>query len=81
MNINKIPRTNFQSDLFIRESLTWCQKQSEPNTSENIANQNTQYVQGPKMDWTEDTGLHQWFKDWREEVELLLDTVLSHIRN
>ena len=33
------------------------------------------------MDWTEDAGLHQWFKDWREEVELLLDTVLSHIRN
>ena len=33
------------------------------------------------MDWTEDAGLHQWFKDWREEVELLIDTVLSHIRN
>ena len=32
------------------------------------------------MDWTEDAGLHQRFKDWREEVELL-DTVLSHIRN
>ena len=44
-------------------------------------NQNTQYVQGPKMDWTEDGGLHQCFKDWREEVELLLDTMLSHIRN
>ena len=40
-----------------------------------------QYVQGPKMDWTEDAGLHQWFKDWKEEVELLLDTVLAHIRN
>ena len=35
----------------------------------------------PQMDWTEDAGLHQWFKDWREEVELLLDMVLSHIRN
>ena len=46
-----------------------------------MANQNTQYVQGPKMDWTEDAGLHQQFKDWREEVDLLLDTVLSHIRN
>ena len=33
------------------------------------------------MDWTEDAGLHQQFKDWREETELLLDTVLSHIRN
>ena len=40
-----------------------------------------QYIQGPKMDWTEDAGLHQRFKDWREEVELLMDTVLSHIRN
>ena len=33
------------------------------------------------MDWTEDADLHKWFKDWREEAELLLDTVLSHIRN
>ena len=40
-----------------------------------------QYVQGPKMDWTEDAGLHQRFKEWREEVELLLDTVLTHIKN
>ena len=39
-----------------------------------------QYIQGPKMDWTEDAGLHQRFKDWREEVELLMDTVLSHIK-
>ena len=31
------------------------------------------------MDWTEDAGLHQRFKDWREEVELLLDTVLAHV--
>ena len=46
-----------------------------------MANQNMQYVQGPKMDWTEDAGLHQRFKDWREEVELLIDTVLSHIKN
>ena len=33
------------------------------------------------MDWTEDADLHKWFKDWREETELLLDTVLSNIRN
>ena len=45
-----------------------------------MANQNMQYVQGPKMDWTEDAGLHQRFKDWREEVELI-DTVLAHIKN
>ena len=46
-----------------------------------MANQNMQYIQGPKMDWTEDASLHQRFKDWREEVELLMDTVLSHIKN
>ena len=40
-----------------------------------------QYIQGPKMDWTEDAGLHQRFRDWRKEVELLMDTVLAHIRN
>ena len=33
------------------------------------------------MDWPEDADLHKWFKDWREEAELLLNTVLSHIRN
>ena len=46
-----------------------------------MANQDMQYIQGPKMDWTEDTGLHPRFKEWREEVELLIDTVLLHIRN
>ena len=46
-----------------------------------MAHQNKQYIQGPQMDWTEDAGLHQRFKDWREEVELLIDTVLSHIKN
>ena len=33
------------------------------------------------MDCTEDAGLHQRFKEWREDVELLLDTVLTHIKN
>ena len=33
------------------------------------------------MDWTEDAGLHQRFKDLREEVELLMDMVLFHIKN
>ena len=58
----------------------FCKKRTL-NRFDKMANQNTQYVQGPKMDWTEDEGLHQRFKDWREAVELLLDTVLSHIRN
>ena len=46
-----------------------------------MASQNTQYIQDPKMYWTEDADLHKWFKDWREETELLLNTVLSHIKN
>ena len=45
-----------------------------------MVSQNTQYTQGPKMDWTENADLHKCFKDWREEAELLLNTVLSHIR-
>ena len=52
-----------------------------PNRYDKMANQSTQYVQGPKMDWTEDARLLHQFKDWREEVELVLDTVLFHIRN
>ena len=46
-----------------------------------MVSQNTQCIQGPKMDWTDDAHLHKQFKDWREETELQLDTVLSHIRN
>ena len=47
-----------------------------------MANQHMQiHSEAPKMDWTEDAGLHQRFKDWREEVELLMDMVLSHIRS
>ena len=46
-----------------------------------MASQNTQYIQGPTMDWTEDADLHKQFKDWREETELLLNTMLSNIRN
>ena len=46
-----------------------------------MANHSAQHILGPKMDWTEDAGLHQHFKEWREEVELLLDTALAHIRS
>ena len=55
--------------------------QNQRIITEKMAHQNMQYIQGPQMDWTEDAGLHQRFKDWREEVELLMDTVLSHIKN
>ena len=46
-----------------------------------MANHSAQHILGPKMDWTEDADLHQCFKDWREEVKLLLDTALAHIKN
>ena len=49
--------------------------------SAEMASQNTQYIQGPKMDWTEDADLHKQFKDWRKEAELSLDTILSNIRS
>ena len=60
---------------------TNSERKRTPNRFDKMANQSKQYVQGTKMDWTEDAGLHQRFSDWREEVELPLNTVLSHIRN
>ena len=44
-----------------------------------MANQN--FIQGPKMDWTEDPDLHRCFREWREETELLVDTALAHIKD
>ena len=44
-----------------------------------MANQN--FVQGPKMDWTEDPDFHRCFRKWREETELLVDTALVHIKD
>ena len=42
---------------------------------------NQSFIQGPKMDWTEDPDLHRCFREWREETELLVDTALSHIKD
>ena len=39
------------------------------------------FVQGPKMDWTEDPDLHRCFREWREETELLVDTAPAHIKD
>ena len=39
------------------------------------------FIQGPKMDWTEDPDLHRHFREWREETDLLVDTALSHIKD
>ena len=43
-----------------------------------MATQN--FIQGPKIDWTEDPELHKCFREWREEAELLVDTALAHIK-
>ena len=42
---------------------------------------NQTFVQGPKMDWTEDPELHKRFKEWREKTELIINTALSHIKD
>ena len=34
-------------------------EQIPTSLSEEMASQNTQYIQGPKMDWTEDANLHK----------------------
>ena len=39
------------------------------------------FVQGPKMDWTEDQDLRRCFRKWREETKLLVDTALAHIKD
>ena len=44
-----------------------------------MASQN--FVQGIKMDWTEDPDLHRHFREWREETEFLVDTALAHIKD
>ena len=36
-------------------------------------------LQGPKMDWTENHGLHKCYIHWKEEVLLILETVLADI--
>ena len=46
-----------------------------------MVSQNLQYIQGPKMDWTEDAELHKCFKEWREENELLVNRALAHIKD
>ena len=44
-----------------------------------MASQN--FIQGLKMDWTEDPDLHRCFREWREETELIVDTALVHIKD
>ena len=44
-----------------------------------MASQN--FIQGPKMDWTEDPELHKCLREWREETEPLVNTALAHIKD
>ena len=37
------------------------------------------YIDGPKMDWSMDDGLHSRFQDWKLEYELILDGKLAEI--
>ena len=48
-------------------------------TQTKMASQN--FVQGPKMDWTEDPELHKHFSEWREDTELLVNTALADIKD
>ena len=34
---------------------------------------------GPKLDWTQDSGLYTWFQDWKEECKLILEGPLKMI--
>ena len=54
---------------------------SKVNQQTEIKMASQSFVQGPKMDWTEDPDLHRRFREWREETELLVDTVLAHIKD
>ena len=33
------------------------------------------------MDWTEDAELHKRYTDWRQEVQLILETYLSNVKD
>ena len=45
-----------------------------------MAQENPILLQGPKMDWTEDAELNKRLKNWREEVELNLETILANVK-
>ena len=54
---------------------------SKVNQQTEIKMASQSFIQGPKMDWTEDPDLHRCFGEWREETVLLVDTVLAHIKD
>ena len=36
---------------------------------------------GTQMDWTEDAELHKRYTEWRQEVQLILETILSNVKD
>ena len=46
-----------------------------------MAQDHLSFLQGPKMDWTEDAELHKRYTDWRQEVQLILETILSNVKD
>ena len=45
-----------------------------------MAQDHLSFLQGPKMDWTEDAKLHIRYTDWRQEVQLISETILSNVK-
>ena len=46
-----------------------------------MAQYHVSFIQGPQMDWTEDAKLHKRYTDWRQEVQLILETYLSNVKD
>ena len=50
-------------------------------SSNTMAQDHLSFLQGPQMDWTEDAELQKIYTDWRQEVQLILDTILSNVKD
>ena len=46
-----------------------------------MAQDHSSLPQVPQMDWTEDAKLHKRYTDWRNEVQLILETYLLNIKD
>ena len=46
-----------------------------------MAQNHSSLPQGPQMDWTEDAKLHKRYTDWKNKVQLILETYLSNVKD
>ena len=46
-----------------------------------MAQDHLSFLQGPKMDWTKDAELHKRYTDWGQEVQLILEAILSNVKD